>query len=336
MLYINNGLTISDQPKRDASNNVIYCTTGTNDSSDKIVYARGVSGNVRNAQEQTTYGSHLVSCPPANDRTFTNKYGSVTFPAVANAYEVGWTGYALLNTGSDDWYDAGGSFERLQNWSNGTNWADVNVMYNFFQTVAFASAYMKYANLYFTLLAGAGALAGKSGGVGGTSCIVVGKDAPEPPVKTVTTSATPASPLTTTISNAVSSSVSRGGSAHWYDQSRSRNIRVQVAYAPAQNSPNPPMIINSDFDLKYDYESGSYNNPDNVSLFSTPAHGFPGFIMRCIYINSPQNGIYAKRTYSGSISHERTNTDGSKFMETGSWGNPGSSSSIDVALTQTL
>lgn len=321
--------------KRDASNNVVYCATGTNDSSDKIVYARGVSGNVRNAQEQTTYGSYLVSCPPANDRTFTNKYGSVTFPAVANAYEVGWTGYALLNNGGDDWYDAGGSFDRLQNWSNGIDWATAYVMYYFFETVAFANAYMNYANLYFTLLAGTGGITAKGVGVGGTSCIVAGVDAPEPPVKTVTTSATPASPLTTTISNAVSSSVSRGGSAYWWDQSRSHSIRVQVAYAPAENLPNPSVFINSDFDLMYDYQSGSYNNPNNVSIFSTGAHGCPGFIMRCIYINAPQSNIYAKRTYSGSISHERTNIDGSKFTETGSWGNPGSSSSIDVALTQT-
>lgn len=320
--------------KRDASNNVVYCATGTNNASDKLVYAKGISTNLINAQTQKNWGSYLVSCPPANDRTFTNKYGSVTFPAVANAYEVGWTGYALLNGGGDDWYDAGGSFDRLQNWSNGIDWATAYVMYYFFQTVAYVNAYMKYANLYFTLLTGAGGVLGKGGGVGGTSCIVVGKAAPEPPVKTVTTSGEiPVAPLTTTISTTASSSVTSGGSAWWSDQSRSRNLRIQVAYAPAEGVPGT-MITNSDFDVKYDYQSGSYNNPNNVSIFNTGPIAFPGFIIRCIYLNSPQTDVYSTRTYSGTITHERTNVDGSKFIETAGWNSP-SASPTTIALTQT-
>lgn len=319
--------------KRDASNNVVYCATGTNNASDKLVYAKGISTNLINAQTQKNWGSYLVSCPAAVDRTFTNKYGSVTFPAVANGWEVGWGGYALLNSGGDDMIGTP-FFSTLQNWSNNTDWASAYVMYYFFQTVAYANAYMNYSNLNFTLLAGGGGVLGKVFGIGGDSCHVVGKAAPEPPVKTVTTSGEiPVAPLTTTISTTASSSVTSGGSAWWYDQSRSRNIYMQIAYAPAEGVPGS-MITTGDFDLKYDYETGSYWNPNNVSIFGTGAIAFPGFIVRCIYINSPQTNVYSTRTYSGTITHERTNIDGSKFIETAGWNSP-SASPTTIALTQT-
>lgn len=86
------GQTANATVKRDSSNNVIYGTTGTDDTSDKIVYSRGVNANIPQIEDLVNTGTSTVNKADANrplNLTFVMDGTTLTLPA------SGLTGYVL-------------------------------------------------------------------------------------------------------------------------------------------------------------------------------------------------------------------------------------------------
>lgn len=324
------GQTANATVKRDASNNVIYGITGTDDNSDKIVYARGVAATYGDARSQTNYGSYTINRPAAVERSFSTSYGTMTFPAVANGYEVGWNYYGINSIGISDTFDGSLDYETMKTWAESFTFASYYVMVGFYGGVNFLNLTINNSDLTFTVLAGNGGVSNKQTSSRVYACGLSTSLPTSPSEKTITASVSPIAPLTTTLTPGASSAVSSGGTIGWGNDNT--NLRIQIILVPKEDGPTQVTWINNDYALQYNRGTsylGTSQNLGNTGLIANP-----GFIARYIYVCPVTNTAYSTRTYSGTISHERTNSDGSKFIETASWNNPGSASA-NLALTQT-
>lgn len=322
--------------KRDASNNVIYGITGTDDTSDKIVYSRGVNATITNANSQTNYGSSQGAAP-AIARTITYNWSGITqtlnFPEIPGAYDICWVAYGLSPTKGQLFGIVVKDFNTFNNTLVNTpissnSWVYPTVSYidsswigNNLQVCTYRNSngeqyeYRTYNSQYFPSDISISPLV-------------------NPPVKDLTTILSSESPLSTTISNAVSTDLASGGSVSWANLNPYPKYQWSELTIPFSAMTKTAVLAGYDPVNTYNVTTGAYNYGNIYLRYPNDKSSYPcAYIWRVYQENSIVDTRYATRTYNGTVKQLRNNTDNSKFESSGSYSNPPSPTSI--LLTQT-
>ena len=325
--------------KRDASNNVIYGATGTDDTTDKLVYARGITSTISNAAPTTNNNwSCTINYPVADgkwihcgDPSGNYAWGnsSVYFPPLPGYYEMcfkhicwtaGLTNYWYLQSLSADSYiyapsDIWAASFSMWNIANAATygWAISN-------TVAACGYYGEY-------------LAAMVTNVNEASISTITDPSPIITTPTQSSVPSPSSPLTVTPSITSSYSSSTSGSVNCYS-----NGGLIVQYVQCPYGANVGQGVGG-FVGTAQQVSGTYHwsgrdqaLEGQTGWFTVPytQYASSGIVIRVCCPYNISGGRSTTTTFSGTSTVTRNNGDGSSFSASGSFGNNGT-----IALTQT-
>lgn len=193
-------------------------------------------------------GSYTVNRPAAIKRSFSTKYGTMTFPEVANGYEVGWNYFGIYNSGINNTFQGSSDYETMKTWASSFDFASQLVMVGVYEGINCFNLTINSTNIAFTLIAGGGGIENKQ--------------------------------TTTHVYNCVLSTNPRGGTIEWGNDNT--NLRVQIIFVPKEDGPTQVNWTDADYELQYNRETGSLGTTQNFG--STGVISNPGFIVRYIYV----------------------------------------------------
>ena len=330
------GQTANVTLKRDASNNVIYGATGTDDTTDKLVYSRGVNATITNANSQTNYGSSQGAAP-AIARTITYNWSGITqtlnFPEIPGAYDICWIAYGLRPTKGQLFALVIKDFDTFNDEIiyqpiSSNSWVYPTPSY--LENIYYGNniKYFEYRNgngeRYTYNVLGSSYY---------TSKINI-NPLINPPVKELTTTLSSESPLSTTTSNTVNTELTSGGSVSWANANPIPKFQWCDLTIPFSSMTKTAVLTSYSTNIFYNVNTGAFSSinfnlgvPNSVSSYPC------AYIWRVYQENNVVDTRYVTRTYNGSVKQLRNNADNSKFESSGNYSNPPSPTSI--LLTQT-
>ena len=326
--------------KRDASNNVIYGATGTDDTTDKLVYARGITSTISNAAPTTNNNwSCTISYPVADGKwiycdgrsgNFAFTSSAAYFPPLPGYYEMCFEQLVWTPRQTNYWHTRSLGADSYI-WAPSDIWAG-NIGSWYFKngadigasayTLAASGLYSAEVNPLYALVINVG------------SAHVSTITDPSPIITTPTQSnvPSPSSPLTVTPSITSSYSASTSGSVNCYCIG---GVIVQYVYLPygvdvGQGSGSffgtareVGGLSWTDRDTALEGGAGWITNP-------YPQYASSGIAIRVCCPYTIYGGRSTTTTFSGTATVTRNNGDGSSFSASGGFGNNGT-----IALTQT-
>ena len=331
--------------KRDASNNVIYGATGTDDTTDKLVYARGITGRYSNGNSYTSTDWSAITNSPADyaDVTFTT--GGYTwhayFPAVEHYSVVSFCAVFSIGTSavSRAVQRKGIGFMPYDWWVDTSDIWGGNYGYAFTMMPDTAIGITDNGFAFYTY-AGIGEAVWWPGmcrcypvSVGDTSYPL---DRYNPaPTLDATNPLLPASPLTTTKSISSTSSYTSSGSFWLVIPSYNLYIQAAPIWTPGGGY---------NFTAAGAYTSMTYDNGGTVAgdtsglslpvMFGNLTWPMSGAIVRVLMPSYVNSNATTTTSYTTTITVNRNNSDGSKFEASGTHGAT-TATSTDQVLTQT-
>lgn len=325
--------------KRDASNNVIYGATGTDDTTDKLVYARGITSTISDAAPTTNNNwSCTITYPVADGKWIhcDNRSGnyawgnsSVYFPALPGYYEMCFQHICWTTGLTNYWYT-----QVLQ--ADSYIYAPSDIWAGGFSSWNIANAYTYGWQSPNTLAAGGyygEYLAAMITNVGSAYISTITDPSPIITTPSQSNVPSPSSPLTVTPSITSSYSSSTSGSVRC-----SSNGSLIVQYAQCPYGANVGQGVGG-FIGTAQQISGTLNwagkddtLEGNTGWFNVPytQYASSGIVIRVCCPYSISGGRSTTTTFSGTSTVTRNNGDGSSFSASGSFGNNGV-----ITLTQT-
>lgn len=327
--------------KRDASNNVIYGATGNDDTTDKLIYARGITGRYSdgNSYTSTDWSGYTSNTADYADVTFVT--GGYTWHAYFSAkpnYSVV-SFCAVFSTGAS-YVSRAALYNLLNSW-----WVDTSDVFGANYGYGFTlcpDTTIGITDNGFAMYTYAGI--GEASwwpGVCRCSPVSVGVTSYPPeryntaPSLDSTSPLLPASPLTTTKSISSTSSSSTAGSFWLTIPSNDLFIQAAPIWTPGGGY---------NFTAREAYTSMTYDNSGTVAgntaglsianMFSDITWPMSGAIIRVLMPSYVSSNATTTTSYTTTITVNRNNNDGSKFEASGTHGAT-TTTSTDQALTQT-
>lgn len=325
--------------KRDASNNVIYGATGTDDTTDKLVYARGITSTISNAAPTTNNNwSCTINYPVADgkwihcgDRSGNYAWGnsSVYFPPLPGYYEMCFEQICWTTGLTNYWYSQSLNADSYI-YAPPNIWAASFSMWNITSSRAYGwdSPNTVAAGAYYGEYLAAMVM-------NVSSAHIYSITDPSPIITTPTQSnvPSPSSPLTVTPSITSSYSASTSGSVSC---SVGGGLIVQYAQCPYGANVGQGVggfvgtALQISGTLTWNQRDNWLEGATNWFTVHYPQYATSGIVLRICCPYSIVGGRSTTTTFSGTSTVTRNNGDGSSFSASGGFGNNGT-----IALTQT-